>query len=174
MEIGVGLDTRLKLTHAELRDLAREAVTLGYESAWTTSNVYEDAFHTCIQWSLCTSDLVEGGIKTGIGVVPVPLWTPISLGIVSGTLSKATGGRFTLGVGSGNIRSPSYRRALGLDESGPISLVRDYLNVLRQMLGGRGGGVRRPGTSDARRPTGYPGAARSPLRRGTRVRRCCA
>jgi alkanesulfonate monooxygenase SsuD/methylene tetrahydromethanopterin reductase-like flavin-dependent oxidoreductase (luciferase family) len=70
-------------------------------------------------------------------VVPVPLWTPISLGIVSATLSKASGGRFTLGVGSGNIRSPSYRRALGLAESGPISLVRDYLSVLRKLTSGQ-------------------------------------
>src|SRR3954462_13187299 len=99
MEIGGGLDVRLRLSSPELRLLAREAVALGYESAWTTSNVYEDAFHTCIQWSLCTADLVEGGIKTGIGVVPVPIWTPTSLGIIAGTLSKSSGGRFTLGVG---------------------------------------------------------------------------
>jgi alkanesulfonate monooxygenase SsuD/methylene tetrahydromethanopterin reductase-like flavin-dependent oxidoreductase (luciferase family) len=137
MEIGVGLDTRLRLSYPELHSLAREAVALGYESAWTTSNVYEDAFQTCTQWSVCTSDLVEGGIKTGIGVVPVPLWTPTSLGIVSATLSKASGGRFTLGVGSGNIRSPSYRRAHGLEAHGPISLMRDYLTVLRQLTDGQ-------------------------------------
>jgi 5,10-methylenetetrahydromethanopterin reductase len=137
VEIGVGLDRRLGLTFAELRSLAREAVRLGYESAWTTSNVYEDAFQTCTQWSVATLDLAEGGIKTGIGVVPVPLWTPISLAIISGTLSKATGGRFTLGLGAGNIRSPSYRRAHGLAEHGPIALMRDYLTVLRQLLSGQ-------------------------------------
>jgi 5,10-methylenetetrahydromethanopterin reductase len=136
VEIGVGLDTRLHLSYPELRSLAREAVALGYQSAWTTSNVYEDAFQTCAQWSLCTSDLVGGGIKTGIGVVPVPLWTPISLAIIGGTLSKASGGRFTLGVGAGNIRSPSYRRAHGLPESGPISSMRDYLTVLRRLMDG--------------------------------------
>jgi alkanesulfonate monooxygenase SsuD/methylene tetrahydromethanopterin reductase-like flavin-dependent oxidoreductase (luciferase family) len=136
MEIGVGLDVRLRLSYPELRSLAREAVGLGYESAWTTSNVYEDAFQTCAQWSIATQDLVQGGIKTGIGVVPVPLWTPTSLAIAGGTLGKLTGGRFVLGLGCGNIGSEAYRHAHGLAASGPISLMRDYLTVLRQMLAG--------------------------------------
>ena len=80
---------------------------------------------------------MEGGIKTGIGVVPVPLWTPTSLAIAGGTLSKLSGGRFVLGVGCGNIGSGGYRRAHGLAPSGPISLMRDYLSVLRQMLAGQ-------------------------------------
>lgn len=136
MEIGVGLDVRLRLSYPELRSLARDAVGLGYESAWTTSNAYEDAFQTCAQWSVATQDLVEGGIKTGIGVVPVPFWTPTSLAITGGTLGKLSGGRFVLGLGCGNIGSAEYRRAHGLAPSGPISLMRDYLSVLRQMLAG--------------------------------------
>ena len=137
MEIGLGLDVRLRLSYPELRSLAREAVGLGYESLWTTSNVYEDAFQTCGQWSTATADLVDGGIKTGIGVVPAPLWTPTSLAIAGGTLSELSGGRFVLGVGCGNIGSEVYRREHGLQPAGPIGLMRDYLTVLRQLLAGQ-------------------------------------
>jgi alkanesulfonate monooxygenase SsuD/methylene tetrahydromethanopterin reductase-like flavin-dependent oxidoreductase (luciferase family) len=136
MEIGIGLDQTLRLSFAEQRELVREAAGLGYTSAWTPSNVAQDAFQICGQWSTATADVVDGGIETGISVVPVPIWSAPALAVAAGTVGELSGGRFVLGVGSGGIHSEEYRRSYGLDAHPPIALMRDYLVVLRRLLAG--------------------------------------
>ena len=48
MQIGLGLDSRLGLTTAQLADLASEAKPLGYESLWTNAGVDYDPIAMCI------------------------------------------------------------------------------------------------------------------------------
>jgi hypothetical protein len=68
--IGVGLDARLGLPFGELREVAREAERLGFESLWTPAGGVPDAFHVCAAWSGDTS------LRTGISVVPAArMWT---------------------------------------------------------------------------------------------------
>ncbi|MFN8525287.1 MAG: LLM class flavin-dependent oxidoreductase [Chloroflexota bacterium] len=136
MQIGIGVDQGQGLTFPEYRAVMREAVQLGYESAWTPSGINPDAFQICGFWSTVTSDLVDGGIRTGISVVPVPLWTPISLAAVAGTIGRMSGGRFVLGVGSGSIQDPRSRQVYGNPAWPAIGLMREYLTVLRGLLRG--------------------------------------
>src|SRR5688572_16926069 len=68
MEIGIGLDSTLGLTYLEYCQMAREAVELGYESAWTHAGVGRDAFQICGQWNAATRDQVADGVGTGISV----------------------------------------------------------------------------------------------------------
>lgn len=136
MEIGIGLDQGLRLTFAEQRELIREAARLGYTSAWTPSNFGPDAFQTCVLWSSATSDIVEGGLTTGISVVPVPLWSPQALAITAGTVGVLTGGRFILGIGTGGIYGADYRHTHGVPAHPPVALMRDYLVTLRGLLAG--------------------------------------
>src|ERR687886_2282423 len=79
VEIGIGLDHTLGLSYADQREVVREAAQLGYASAWTNSTLNRDAFQVCGQWSSATADLVDGGIATGISVVPIPVWSAPSL-----------------------------------------------------------------------------------------------
>src|SRR5919204_4245883 len=95
MDVGVGLDGRLGLSLGQLRELAQEAAALGYTSAWTP-NVTLDPFLVCALW------WESAGVATGIAVLPVPLaGSAASLARSTATLAELTGGRFTLGVGSG-------------------------------------------------------------------------
>jgi alkanesulfonate monooxygenase SsuD/methylene tetrahydromethanopterin reductase-like flavin-dependent oxidoreductase (luciferase family) len=137
MEIGIGLDPTLRLSWDEQRQLAREAVNLGYERVWTNAGgAGRDAFQVCGQWNAATKDLIEGGVATGISVVAVPTWSPTTLAAAAGTVGELSGGRFILGIGSGTIFSEQFRRTYNLPAYPPISMMRDYLTVTRALLRG--------------------------------------
>lgn len=136
MEIGIGLDLTARLTYAEHREAIAEAVRLGYESAWSPYNFAPDAFHTCVQWSEAADGAGDTGFKTGISVVPVPIWAVPSLACAAATTGQLTGSRFSLGIGTGGITSPEYRASFGLPDHPPIALMRDYLVTLRALLAG--------------------------------------
>src|SRR6476659_9428834 len=109
MDIGVGLDQPLGLSWDQHRELARLSAKLGYTSIWTNAGNGRDAMHVCAQWSVASAEVVPGGLETGISVIPVGLWAPPSMASCAGTVGEITGGRFTLGIGSGAIR----RRPIG-------------------------------------------------------------
>ena len=133
MEIGVGLDPTLRLTWAEQREMAREALRLGYESAWTPAGATgRDALHLCAQWAAAT----DNRLGTGISVVPVAHWTPPQLAASAGTVGELSGGTFALGIGTGGAYVEGSQRAYGLPTHPPISLMRDYLVTLRGLLAG--------------------------------------
>lgn len=136
MEIGIGLDQAPRLTYAEHREAIAEAVRLGYRSAWTPAGFGPDAFHTCVQWTEAADAAGATGFKTGISVVPVPIWAVPSLASVAATTGQLTGSRFSLGVGTGGIQSAAYRASFGLPDHPPIALMRDYLATLRGLLAG--------------------------------------
>ena len=137
MEIGIGLDQSLGLSWEEHRQLAREAASLGYTSAWTNASIWRDPFQVCGQWSTASAEVIPGGIGTGISVVPVPLWGPISLASAAASVAELSGGRFMLGVGSGGIHGAGYARTYGLQTQPPIALMRDWLRTLRALLDGQ-------------------------------------
>ena len=136
MEIGVGLDRTLGVSLAEEAELSAEAARLGYESVWTPEGTAYDAFQLCQQRWNATTDLVEGGLGTGISVSPVSIRTPVGLAMSAGTLSALTGGRFTLGVGTGSIHSPRGRRQMALPKASALGVMRDYVTVVRALLAG--------------------------------------
>ncbi len=86
--------------------------------------------HVCAQWHAAS------GLATGISVVPAPAWSPVTLASCAATVSDLTGGRFSLGIGTGGSYTEAYRRSYGLPEMPPIATMRDYLTVLRGLLAG--------------------------------------
>lgn len=136
MQIGLGVDPTAGLTFPEHREVARAAAQLGYESMWTPAGVGNDAFQTCAQWWGASTNARDGGLGTGISVVPVPIWSAPALATAAATLGDLTDGRFILGVGSGSIYSPGYRRMLGVPDWKPLPLMRDFLITLRALLAG--------------------------------------
>jgi alkanesulfonate monooxygenase SsuD/methylene tetrahydromethanopterin reductase-like flavin-dependent oxidoreductase (luciferase family) len=136
VEIGIGLDPSVGLNYEEQAQLSREAAELGYKHIWTPEGPGEDAFQTCsLRWN-ATRDVVEGGISTGIGVSPVALRTPVGYAMSAATLSKMSGGRFILGIGSGQADVPNYRRNWGLRGTSTLGLMRDYLATIRALVRG--------------------------------------
>lgn len=136
MEIGIGIDATAGLTFPEYRSVIELAANHGYTSAWTPAGVGQDAFQVCGQWWQASTSGRDGGLATGISVVPVPIWTAPSLATAASTMAELTGGRFTLGVGSGSIHSADYRRTFGLPRQAPVAMMREYLDVLRSLFAG--------------------------------------
>ncbi len=161
MEIGLGVDAGAGLTFAQHREVARAAARAGYDSCWTPSGIGQDAFQVCAQWWAASAEERPDGLATGISVVPVPLWTAPALATAAATLGELTGGRFTLGVGSGSIHSAAYRERLGVPDWPPLALMRDYLLTLRPLLAGErvdhtGPAVRLRGVALGARPPHVP------------------
>jgi alkanesulfonate monooxygenase SsuD/methylene tetrahydromethanopterin reductase-like flavin-dependent oxidoreductase (luciferase family) len=130
MMIGVGLDARLGLPLRQLREVAREAELLGFESVWTPAGGVPDAFHVCAAWSQDTS------LRTGISVVPAArMWTPLALAVQAATVAQLSSGRFVLGLGTGGY-GPSFWKSVGLPDR-PIAVMRDYTTAVRQLLAGQ-------------------------------------
>jgi alkanesulfonate monooxygenase SsuD/methylene tetrahydromethanopterin reductase-like flavin-dependent oxidoreductase (luciferase family) len=137
VEIGVGLDRGLGLSWDEYRELGRNAARLGYRSAWTNAGIGSDAMHICAQWSVASADVLPGGIGTGVSVIPIGYWSVASMASCAATVGDISGGKFVLGVGSGALHVPAFRRSLGLDDRlRPIGTMREWLVTLRALLAG--------------------------------------
>jgi alkanesulfonate monooxygenase SsuD/methylene tetrahydromethanopterin reductase-like flavin-dependent oxidoreductase (luciferase family) len=136
MDIGIGLDFSLGLSYDEQAIVSAEAARAGYTSIWTPENVGEDSFLLChLRW-MATREAVPGGIGTGIGVSPVGMRTPMGFAMSAGTMSKATGGKFTLGIGTGQAYNPKYRRTWNMQGKSSLALMRDYLTIIRGLVNG--------------------------------------
>ena len=77
-----------------------------------------------------------GPRSTGTSVTVAPFWTPTSLASQAATAAELTGGRFALGVGSGSAHDPSSLAAYDMPQRPVVSLMRDYLRILRGLLNG--------------------------------------
>jgi alkanesulfonate monooxygenase SsuD/methylene tetrahydromethanopterin reductase-like flavin-dependent oxidoreductase (luciferase family) len=136
VEIGIGLDPTLGLNYDEQAQISAEAARLAYEQIWTPEGSGEDSFQVCaLRWA-ATREVVPGGLGTGIGVSPVAMRTPMGFAMSAGTLSKMTGGRFILGIGSGQADVPAYRRTWNLKGTSALALMRDYLTTIRGLVRG--------------------------------------
>ena len=136
MQTGAGAGADLRLSFDQQRELAKEVARLGYDSAWTNAGLTFDAFQICAQWSMASRDLVDGGLATGISVLPVAGWTAPVLAATAGTVGELSGGRFVLGIGAGSSFYETSRTSLGLAAHPPIALMRDYLVTVRALLAG--------------------------------------
>ena len=137
VEIAVGLDRSLGLSWDQYRELGRLAARLGYQSVWTNASIDRDAMQICAQWSVASADVAPGGIGTGLSVVPVGYWSVPALASSAATVGEISGGKFVLGVGSGSLHLPAFRRSLGLDKNlRPLATMREWLVTLRALLAG--------------------------------------
>lgn len=113
MQVGVGLDSRLGLPTATLRDLARDAADAGYRSVWTNAGTDYDPIVMCVAWH------ARSGLPTGVSVVPIARNPAAVLALAARTAHELTGGSFVLGVGSGSVTDR------------PIAAVRSYVEEVR-------------------------------------------
>lgn len=136
MEIGLALGGELNLSINDQKILSKEAASLGYTSIWTNEGTGYDGFHMCSQRWSATAEVVAGGLTTGIAVSPVLHRTPVGFAMSAATLNEITDGRFILGIGTGGAYRPESRTSVGFPDSPPISLMRDYLTIIKRLLSG--------------------------------------
>jgi alkanesulfonate monooxygenase SsuD/methylene tetrahydromethanopterin reductase-like flavin-dependent oxidoreductase (luciferase family) len=115
MRLGFGIDPRQALSEADELRLVALGAQLGYESAWTPSGPDAAAFDRCLRWHGAS------GLATGISVVPASGQPPAFYAEHGRRVWEATGGRFTLGVGSGHMAHAAEG-------------MRRYLTELRALL----------------------------------------
>jgi alkanesulfonate monooxygenase SsuD/methylene tetrahydromethanopterin reductase-like flavin-dependent oxidoreductase (luciferase family) len=109
------IDPRQELAPEDEDRLVRLGAGLGYASAWTPATPGPEAFDRCVRWHGVS------GLPTGINIVPASGVEPKELARRALRTQEATGGTFTLGVGSGQMEHP----AAGM---------RIYLARLRELL----------------------------------------
>jgi len=133
MDYGFVFDTTFNLTWAQQRELARRAVDLGYTSGWAPGGVTSrDGIMTALQWAQAAGPR----LLTGTSVNVAPFWTPTSLAAEAATAAELTDGGFALGIGSGSAHDPSALAAYDMPNRPVVSLMRDYLRILRGLLNG--------------------------------------
>jgi alkanesulfonate monooxygenase SsuD/methylene tetrahydromethanopterin reductase-like flavin-dependent oxidoreductase (luciferase family) len=62
--------------------------------------------------------------------------TPMGFAMSAGTMSRMTGGKFVLGIGTGQAYNPPYRRTWNMKGSSTLGLMRDYLTIIRALVRG--------------------------------------
>ena len=115
----------------EQRRLTRQAFELGFDTVYTPDWRGPDALGLCGERWKASCEINAGGMQVGTLVSPIPKYPkPAQLAERALILSQATGGRFILGVGAGDLYRPAVREQLGWTQGSLISLVRDYLKEL--------------------------------------------
>ena len=129
-QIGLGLDFSLGLSFDDQQTLAREAAELGYTSLWTPEGAGLDSFQ------LCALRNQASGLATGIGVCPIAYRSPVAFAMSAGTVSAMSGGKFSLGIGSGGIYRADARQQLGLPRRSTLGVMREYVSAVKGLLAG--------------------------------------
>ncbi|MBI4201797.1 MAG: LLM class flavin-dependent oxidoreductase [Chloroflexi bacterium] len=135
MNIGVGLDASLRLTPDQETELSRQAASMGYTSLWTPAGAGYDFFQLCLHRWHATRAVIEEGLIVGTAVYPVEAQLPQAFALSAATAGELTAGRFILGIGSGGVYRDAYQGRFGSDVP-VISLMRDYLTIIKRLLRG--------------------------------------
>ena len=136
MEIGLGLDSTLNLSLDEQNQLCETAVELGFNSIWTPEGTGQDSYQICLRRWEATTNITSAGITTGIAVSPVIWRSPMAFAMAGGTVSQITNGKFIMGLGSGGIYRPGAMNSLGKSKISALSLMRDYVTIVRKLVNG--------------------------------------
>lgn len=101
MPIGFALDPDQGLSAGDELRVVELVRDLGYDSAWTNTGPDANAFDRCLRWHRAT------GLPVGISAVPASGQPAAFYLEHSRRLWDATGGKFTLVVGSGLFQHPA-------------------------------------------------------------------
>jgi len=76
-------------------------------------------------------------VRVGTYIVNAYAREPWMTGIEARDLNELSGGRFVLGVGTGNLHFNELY--MGLDSSKPLAKMRDYMEIVRAVVAGKAG-----------------------------------
>jgi F420-dependent oxidoreductase-like protein len=111
----------------ELLELAREAETLGYDSAWSAEAWGVDAI-TPLAWLGARTTT----IKLGTAIMQLPGRSPANAAMTAVTLDLLSGGRFLMGLGTSG---PQVVEGWHGQEWGkPLGKTREYVDIVRAIV----------------------------------------
>ena len=114
----------------EVRDVARYAVTAGFDSLWISHANAVDPIVALAAAAAETAGLAE----VGTSVVPLYGRHPIGLAQLARTAQSALGGRFTLGIGAAS--RGAVASSMGLPWDHPLAYTREFIDGLLPLLAG--------------------------------------
>ena len=113
----------------EILRLAKVAEENGYDSIWLAEDLgFRDAIVPLASLAVSTNRI---GLATGI--LAVHYRSPALTAMTAATLDELSGGRLILGLGSG---APRDLAAQGMDSSRPLDALREYVEIIRQIVKG--------------------------------------
>lgn len=115
MQLAFSIDPAQALSAEDEIRLVKLGAELGYEQAWTPSGADAQAFDRCLRWH------EAAGLPTGISVAPASGQSPAFYAEQATRVWEGTGGKFILGIGSGQMEHPAPR-------------MREYVRELRSLL----------------------------------------
>jgi F420-dependent oxidoreductase-like protein len=111
----------------ELLELAREAESLGYDSAWAAEAWGVDAI-TPLAWLGAQTTT----LKLGTAIMQLPGRSPANAAMTAVTLDMLSGGRFLMGLGTSG---PQVVEGWHGQEWGkPLGKTREYVEIVRTIL----------------------------------------
>jgi alkanesulfonate monooxygenase SsuD/methylene tetrahydromethanopterin reductase-like flavin-dependent oxidoreductase (luciferase family) len=113
-----------------LRETARAAERAGVAELW----LWEDCF---LQGGIAQAAVALASSETltvGLGVLPTPLRNVVATAMEIATLEAMFPGRLRVGIGHG---VQDWMRQAGAAVASPLTLMREYVTALRDLLAGR-------------------------------------
>lgn len=126
MKLGINISD---LRYEQMREYAVQAEARGLDSVWVGETWGWEAFTLLGELAHLTDD-----VTLGTGIVPVYSRSPALLGQVAATVSRASDGRFVMGVGtSGPAVIENWH---GAEFDRPIGRTAETISVIRKVLSG--------------------------------------
>ena len=137
MDMGIGLDTTLRLSWSDHDTLIREAAHLGYGSAVDSLAGDVTRRLSCLLALECRLERDHRGrYRHGhLGRAGSSLVARHS-GLTRGNSRRAQRRPIHLGIGTGGIYSEDFRRTWGRPAWPPVAMMRDYVSTVRSLLAG--------------------------------------
>src|ERR1039458_1871057 len=112
-------------------ELVMEADRLGYDSVWTAESYGSDALTPLAWWGSRTER-----VRLGTSLCQLSARAPTAMAMAALTMDHLSGGRFVLGLG---VSGPQVGEGwYGQPFSAPLARTREYVDVVRQVIGREG------------------------------------
>jgi alkanesulfonate monooxygenase SsuD/methylene tetrahydromethanopterin reductase-like flavin-dependent oxidoreductase (luciferase family) len=113
-----------------LRQIAADAESARVDELWLWEDCFLQGGIAQAAMALASSDT----LTVGIGVLPAPLRNVVTTAMEIATLEAMFPGRIRVGIGHG---VQSWMRQAGAAVASPLTLMREYVTALQDLLGGR-------------------------------------
>ena len=126
----VGVVFRPQQPPEQLREVVRLAEAAGVPELW----LWEDCFLEAGVSAAAAGLAWTGTLRIGVGLFPAPLRNPALLAMELATLERLFPGRVVAAVGHG---VPGWMDQVGGAVASPMTLLREYVDAVRDLLDGR-------------------------------------
>ncbi len=127
---GTQLGSRDDPSPAAMRDFARRAEELGYETVWVGESWGRDAFSLITYMAAATER-----IQFGTGIVNVFSRSPALIAQTAATVDELSGGRLLLGLGTSGVNVIEHWHGLRYER--PVTRMREYIEIVQLILRGQ-------------------------------------